>query len=371
MVYVLINNNYHLDDFEKFRSQLNYGDVTLITVPHTLNSVDKRYGLFADVFTFESPFKGIKSSFKYTHIVNTLREVKRKIKPVEKDQLIFFTDFEILNQYIVSIFKAANARVIMLEDAMATVTVGNMDFTKLPFKDSIQKWMLKNVYGLSFLNFIAEKNSSSLPVMEDKYIDAIGLSILSPLKRKIPVHQLSVTENKINDLKKGSVLFINQDIYNFDNISFESYLEFVKKILTVLAENFEEVYFKFHPRETEEVRNRIKSLTDALDSVVLITEFKVPVERQVEQLRPGYSVSFYSNSLKSLYFKGIEPFFIYHLIPGLKDSAVGHMMTNYLQHVNYQFIEKIEEMAPGYKSGIEIANSSVALEHLLNNRKES
>ena len=135
--------------------------------------------------------------------------------------------------------------------------------------------------------------------------------------------------------------------------------------MSVLSASFTTVYFKFHPREEAGVREEISRMSDSFINVSLITDFRSPVENQVEELRPAYSAAFYSNSLRSLYFKGVEPFFLFHLLPGLKNSAVGELMGQYLDHLGYNFISSYSDMRPGYKCGIRLEKKGLTLDELI------
>ncbi|MEI3801752.1 MULTISPECIES: polysialyltransferase family glycosyltransferase [unclassified Chitinophaga] len=369
MMYVLVNNNYHIDDFEKYRSPDDGQEMVLIRVPHMLNPEGAYLKNFKKVYTFTSSVNGIKSLFYYFRIKKNLAEVRKLIQPVATDTLIFFTDYEILNQFIVKLFKDAGCKVVMLEDGMATVAVGNMTSTGLSLKYAFQKWVLRTIYKFDFMDIIAEKNSLPLPVIKDEYIDAIGLSIKSPFQRNIPVYQLKAKEAPISGLKDDTVIFINQDIYNLPNINFPDYLKYLSEILETLSTNFKNVYFKFHPRETLETRTEIEKITRRFTGVILVDDFKTPVERQVEQLLPKYSTSFYSNSLRSLYFKGIEPFFLYHLIPELKHSSVGQMMDGYLNYIGYNFVANFAGVRAGYHCGLELAENGATLSQLFAAKK--
>ncbi|NLR61863.1 hypothetical protein HGH93_27455 [Chitinophaga polysaccharea] len=365
MLYVLVNNNYHIDDFERYHVFSPNEKSVLIRIPHTLNLEDPYTKKFNKVLTFQSPFRGIKSLLKYSKIIGTLSSVREAIKPTAEDTLIFFTDFEILNQYIVSLFKNAGSKVIMLEDGMATVTVGNMTSHQLSFKDRLHKWGLKNIYGLRFVDFVGENKLSLLPVIADHYVDAVGLSIKSPFKRNISVFQLKVKEQQVAGLKMDTVIFINQDIYNFIDISFDNYLAFLKNVFKELEMKFKTVYFKFHPRETEPFRAMVKEAASSFPAILFVDDFKTPVERQVEIFQPQYAVSFYSNSLRSLYFRGVEPFFLYHLLSEVKDTQLGVTMTSYLNYLEYNFISTIDDIKPGYKSGIKLDADHITLNELI------
>ncbi|WP_346316644.1 polysialyltransferase family glycosyltransferase [Chitinophaga sp. YIM B06452] len=366
MVYVLVNNNYHIIDLEKYKGWEDGEEVVLIRVPHTLDLQGAYQHSFTKILTYKSPIKGVKSLLAFKTIKKTLALISEELKPGKKDVLVFFTEFEILNQYIVKMFKDAGSRVIMLEDGMATVALGNMEAEKLPFKYWLYRAVLRTVYQFKTLDLVMAKGMPPLPVMEDKYIDAIGLSIKSPFKRNIPVYQLKASETILTSPDENAIIFINQDLYKLGHISLSDYIEILRQALSVLSANFTTVYFKFHPREETGVREEIKKMADTFRNVTLINDFRSPVENQVEELRPGYSASFYSNSLRSLYFKGIEPFFLFHLLPGLKNTAIGGLLGQYLDHIGYNFIGSFAEMAPGYKCGIRLEEKGVTLNELIN-----
>lgn len=362
MVFILVNNNYHLLDLEPYLSELDGQSPKLIKVPHTL-SLTEFDAHFDEVIEFAPFHAALRNIIRPGYGQATFREIRERIKPEKHDVLIVFTDYEVVNQYIISLFHENGARVVMLEDGMATVSVGNLKEGPVHFKTSIVRWILRNKYGMKYLN-ILEGNNFPLPVISDMYVDVLGLSIKAPLLRNIPVCQLrppvSISANTDND----AVQFINQDLYNLNLMTMQEYREALTDILTAMTRNFLRVIFKCHPREKEEDIAQYQDIIAKFPSVTLVKGLE-PIEAQAKQYMPRYNVSFYSSALKSLYFKGAEPLYVFHLIPSLWNSAFGKVLYDYLHFINYKFINSFDDIKSGYHCNITLDKEGKSLTELL------
>ncbi|MGN6495629.1 MAG: polysialyltransferase family glycosyltransferase, partial [Agriterribacter sp.] len=332
----------------------------LIKVPHTLNG-DGFDSFFEEVLVFKPFYTGFSSLFRYAAIKKQLGFLRKTLDVNPGEVLLDYTDYEVLNQYIIALFTERGGRVILMEDGMATVCVANLPVKPLHWKNQLTRVVLRKIYGFNFLQ-MREDGEVAFPMIDDTYIQALALSIKANIRRTIPVYQLKIRlGNGLHNKQK--LLFINQDLYNFNFFTLGAFAENLAKLLKTVAPQFREVFFKFHPRERPEDRTFIAKVLSPLG--ISVVNDNGSVEELVESMEPGYVASFYSSGLKSLYFKGIEPFFLYHLFPVLSGSDLTRNITSYLKSINYNFVTSLEEVRPGYRSGITMTGRSHTLYELI------
>ncbi|GEP89454.1 hypothetical protein CTE07_10990 [Chitinophaga terrae (ex Kim and Jung 2007)] len=130
----------------------------------------------------------------------------------------------------------------------------------------------------------------------------------------------------------------------------DEYIAELDRIFEAATRNFREVYFKFHPREKPADIKRIEDVMSKYQVTLLAT--KQPIELVIDEIRPQYVASFYSSALKSLFLRGVQPFFLYHLLQVFRDRSIVDTLNKYLQYINYLFIKKYDDIKPGYRCSI-------------------
>ena len=124
-----------------------------------------------------------------------------------------------------------------------------------------------------------------------------------------------------------------------------------------MSENFEKIYFKFHP---DEINSGIELKISAALSNYKNIEF-VAIEEIIEQVIGSYKarfmISYFSSSLKNLFFYGLEPIFISHLIFFLKDIRVIVQYNTYLKTLNYNFVSSFKDINPRYHSDLTVKDT--------------
>lgn len=280
------------------------------------------------------------------------KEVARSIRPCASDTLFLYTEYELVNHFIAMRFKEAGARVYLLEDG----GVG----TYLPFslvggellslKEHIIAAMTRVLPGLSKTRF-HKVNGMVFPWMDDAYLD--GVCLYRPLKivRSIPVHVLSGASNKPVSPHNGRVIFLNERMYD-DYQTEQQYIEGLDRILASLEHGFDEVYFKFHPREETEWTSRIRKILALKHPSVQIISDTRAVEALIPEYRPEVMASYFSTALLNLSGTGIEPMFLYQLLPELASQKVFTQLSALLNQWNYHFVKTWNDARSGYQSNL-------------------
>ncbi|MGE6220118.1 polysialyltransferase family glycosyltransferase [Nubsella zeaxanthinifaciens] len=360
MIYFLINNNYHFYDLELLIKDSEF-ECALIQVPHTLAIVTEN-PRYSKIYNFEYFYKGFLSLFNFKKISKIHKQVDIEIKVHKEDVLFVYSDYEILNQYIIAKFKKAGCKVYILEDGLATALVYNLTTKPLPFKQRLELLIFRYLLGYSYTEMVFE-NENYYPVINDQYVDGVCFYLETKIKRNIPIYYLKNNTKRLEHLQDNVAVFLNQDTYLFDQ-SEESYFEDLQLIFSQISKNFSKIIFKFHPRETEEKKKQIKLALNNYVNIEYI-ENKIAVEDLIRSINPKYAISYYSSSLKNLFFLGVEPVFIYHLLPSISNNEFSIILTKYLTNLNYTFLNSFEELSPKYNTNLSMVAVTNQLKDLI------
>lgn len=353
MIYLLVNNDYHLFDARSHaRHLMDHGRSSiLVEVPHALSETN-RASCFSSHISLPSPLRGRSWLSAWPRYFLAAHEVVRLIEPHADDVLFMYTEFELLNQMIALRFKRAGARVYLIEDG----GVGTYIPLSLPGGEtlSIKEWvvavMSRCLPGLSRTRF-HKLNGVVFPWLPDSELD--GVCLYRPLRivRQLPVHVLHRARVEKVNRKSGRVVFLNECMY--DNYQDEAqYLAGLLQLLGLLIQGFDEVLFKFHPRETLAWRERIGIFLGERMPMVKFVHNDRAMESLVEEFRPEVIASYFSTVLLNLEGSSIEPMFLYHLLPELSSQKVFSQLTSLLTQWQYRFVGPDIPARSGYSSGL-------------------
>lgn len=351
MIYFLVNNTYHLYDARLHLGifQFNNLPVTLLEVPHSL--VEPDHDGFSDVFLF-NPFSYVNIVKSWFNAFSLIRILDKKIVPSKDDILFFYTEYEPFNQLIAARFKNAGARVYLIEDGgFATYVPFYVNLSEpLTIKERVKETVARFCPGLSVLRF-HKINGLIFPWMNDRLLDGVCLYRTVKIARKIDFVLIKRPISVELICTQNSVIFLNECIYDHYQ-TFENYLVGLESIVKGLCEGFSVVYFKFHPRETNESRQKIKSEVLERYLKLIVIEENVAVEGIIEKYRPAVVASYFSAALLNLQEKGLEPMYLYHLIEDLRDQPIYKIVTSILTEWGYRFPSNFSTINSTYKSGI-------------------
>ncbi len=350
MIYFLINNNYQYFDFELHLSDINRRDVSLIEIPHTLD--EREHSGFRSVFRYLLASK--KSLIAQVHnFIQLTKHIDREIQPTKNDVIFFYTEYELLNQYIVVRFKNAGAKAYLIED-------GGLTGTYLPFRmiesetlcirEKVKEWIYKRLPNLGTLR-LHKVNGQIIPWMADTYIDGVCLYRPISIRRSIPTVLLQRPMQPEVVPIQGRVVFLNEQTYDCYQSS-DDYLAGLRKIMESLCHGFDTVFFKYHPRETKEWRLRIMRYVLSRFSDLRIIEENTAVEAIIDRYRPSVAASYLSAGLHNLVNRGVEPLYLYHLIPDLSQQPISREATTVLRELGYNFVPSFSEVDSSFRSGL-------------------
>ena len=349
MIYFLINNNYHYFDIELHLPGIDKCDVSLIEIPYTLD--DREHSSFRSVFQYPRASK----SGLISQVLNFIQQRKRvdqEIHPSKDDVLFIYTEYDLLNQYIVALFKNAGAKVYLIEDGgLATYAPFRMiDSEPLSVREAIKQWIYRRLPNLRTLR-LHKLNGHIFPWMADTYIDGVCIYRPVSIRRNIPTILLKRSIQQKVEPIQGTVVFLNEQMYHSYQKA-DDYLAGVRRIMESLCHSFDNVFFKFHPRETEEWRRRI--MHDVLSHFhsLHVIEENAGVEAVIDRYRPTVAASYFSAGLLNLINRGVEPLYLYHLISDLNQQPTCREVTSVLNELGYNFVLSFAEIDSSFRSGL-------------------
>ena len=353
MIYFLVNNDYQLLDARHHAAELRRQGLatTLVEIPHKLSESAEK-SEFDTRLRLDSPVHLQGPLRRWAGYMQAAGKVSRRLKPQAADTLFIYTEYELLNHFVAHGFKRAGARVFILEDGGVGTYI---PFTlpgdeALSTREKIVAAMTRCLPGLRHTRF-HKVNGIVFPWMQDHQID--GLCTYRPLSivRDIPVTVLRAPARKKITVRPGCVIFMNQPLYD-DYQTEADYFQGLRQVAHALEAGFDEVLFKFHPRETPAWTERIaKFLADQAPTVKIIQD-NGPAENLLENTRPAVVASYFSTTLLNLDGTGIEPLFVYHLLPDLAPQKVMRQLTTLLNQWSYHFVSRWEDVNSGYASGM-------------------
>lgn len=348
MIYFLVNNNYHRLDFENHLPHLDENNVTLIEIPHTLD--EHRYTKLSGIFKYPKPQSGLIA--QVLSFLSFVRKIDADINPTSSDTLFIYTEYEIQNQYVAWRFIQAGSRIFLIEDGgLGTyVPFRMLGSESLTLKESIKHFVYRFLPGLSRIR-LHKLNGFIFPWMPDSFMNGVCLYRPVSISRTIPTIILKRPFQSQVNSTLSRVIFLNEPIYSIYQ-SAENYMDGLVKIITALCNGFNEVLFKFHPRESFEWRTRIKQKIIINSPCVKFIEEDTAIEEVVVLYHPSVVASYFSSALLSLCDRGIQPLFLYHLIPDIQNQPIFQETTSVLMELGYHFIQSFSEVNANFKSGL-------------------
>ncbi|MDH4944068.1 polysialyltransferase family glycosyltransferase [Sulfurimonas sp. C5] len=337
MIYFLVNNNYHLLDVYEHCKNLRKFEKSLIQIPHTLECISKDEN-FNNIFIFKTPFSKMKNYFNIINVKKIERKVKSKLTINANDILFVYTEYEILNQYIITLFKKNGAKVYVIEDGgfPTYLTYSIEDTEPLSLKEKIKLFYFNYFLGYRFVNFL-KYNNLIFPQINENYLDGVLLYLDINIVRNIKKFLLSKNKKQL-DLDKSKALFLNEKIYEY-YCSKSEYSDILKICIEKMIDKFEIVYFKFHPKETEENKLWQLKILNQYSNVEIIQD-NSPVENLLVIYKTKYVFSFLSAALLNLNAQGAVPVYIYHWFDNILENNVFQNIDNILHNIGYKFINK-------------------------------
>ncbi|WP_199181239.1 polysialyltransferase family glycosyltransferase, partial [Chromobacterium alticapitis] len=352
MIYFLVNNNYQYLEAVRLAGELRAAGrrAALIAIPHTLTQEFDPL-LFDPMITLPTPahLPWKRAWFQY---LGGRRRLKAALSVNAEDTLLLFTEYELLNQLVAITFKERAASVFLLEDGGVGSYIPLTLKQSQPYtwKNRVLQVSMRVIPGLSRTRF-TKFDGILFPMLDDRYLDGVYLYRGMAITRRIPVSILARPTLPPVKTQPGRVVFLNQPLYSEYIQTEADYASGLTQILRALCKGFSEVLFKFHPREPETAREQIrKQILDSFPTLHVV-EGNQPFEAMLAELCPEVVASYNSTPLLNLSGTGVQPLFVYHLLPDLRNAESFDAMHVLLEAWGYQFAADWSELASGYHAG--------------------
>lgn len=356
-IYFLVNNNYQYIEAARLARELrNDGHlVGLIAIPHTL-TVSFDSALFNPIISIPTPAR-LPWPRAWLRYLRSRTQMRAVLPVTTEDKLILFTEFELLNHMVAVVFKERGASVFLIEDGGVGSYIPFTLKKSAPFglKDQIRGVSIRAIPGLRRTHF-AKFDGIVFPMLEDSYVDSVFLYRPVTINRKISVSVIARPLMHGLERYAGRVVFLNQPLYSEHIQSNADYINGLEKILTALCVGYSEVIFKFHPREPLAARGRIINQILSSFPKLRILEDNQPLEEILADLRPEAVASYNSTPLLNLAGSGVQPLFLYHLLPDLRKRPSFDTLQTLLELWEYHFPTDWSEVASGYHAGTKFHN---------------
>ena len=245
MIYYVINNDFHIENVQNHIQVTGIKDCTIIRIPYSLKNDCKN--LSKNIITIETPFRERNKFWNPFNFYKAKRDIN-KISFTKNDKVVFLTEYDPLNQYIVFLAKNQGATIHLLEEGISfyAICLHDNKLTK-SIKYLLKLFYLRYFIGFHFFKYV-EVGSKVFSQMNDEFIDKILLYFESESSRNIEVEIISNKTPLYDNLDPNRVVFLSQPLYD-SYISLDCYLHAVTTELMVLEKKYLKVYFKFHPRD--------------------------------------------------------------------------------------------------------------------------
>jgi hypothetical protein len=362
LIYFLVNNNYQYLEAERLARELRGTGhlVALIVIPHTLTvKIDSE--LFEPVIPVATPARlpWPRAWFRYLRATKIMRTA---LTVTAEDTLLMFTEFELLNHLAAHVFKECGGRAYLIEDGGVGSYIPLSLRSPEPYnlKDLIRKVTIRAIPKLGQTQF-TKFDGILFPMLGDRLLNGVLLYRPMLINRNIPVSVIARPLLQRLEICTGRVVFLNQPLYSEYIQNEIDYSRGLRKILNALCVGYSEVFFKFHPREPVEARIRITAEILRLFPKLYILDGNQPFEEMIADLRPEAVASYNSTPLLNLSGTGVQPLFVYHLLPELRKAPSFCAMHALLDAWGYKFATNWNELASGYHAGTNFDNDISAI----------
>jgi hypothetical protein len=309
MIYYVINNDFHIENIKDHIQITGVKECAIIRIPHSLQNDCK--DLSKNIITIQTPSREKKKFWNPFNFYKAKRDIN-KISFTKNDKVVFLTEYDPLNQYIVFLAKNQGATIHLLEEGISFYAIYLFDnHLTNNYKYLIKLFYLRYIIGFHFFKYV-EVGSKVFPQMKDEFIDKILLYFESESSRNIEIEIISNKIKTYDNLDKNGVVFLSQPLYD-SYISIDCYLDAVTNELRRLEEKYLKVYFKFHPRDNLLFKESIQNI---LSENIIFIENQTLDDFFLEY-KPSTAFSFFSDALFKLKQKGVKVRFLYKKIPEL------------------------------------------------------
>lgn len=315
MIYYIVNNDFHVDNIKGHIYQNKIKNCTIIRVPYALKNDCKQFA--TETITIKTPFRN-RFRFWNPFMFYKAKSSVNKIYFSSKDQVVFLTEFDPINQYIIYKAKQKGAQITLLEEGISFYYLyifKNKNSNDV--KSKLKLFYLRYMIGFNFIRYVSVDQLRWLQ-MKDIYIDRMLLYFNVPVERNIPIEIIENNNVGYSDLNEQKAIFLNQPLYE-SYLDLNRYLELLANKLQIISMNHDKIYFKFHPRDLRSIKQIIKQKITH-NNITFIDD--ISLEDFVVLEKPKHAYSFFSDALLKLYQQNIKVYFLFMDVPEFKHLSI-------------------------------------------------
>jgi len=310
MIYYIINNDFHVENIKNHIQIKDVKACTIIRIPYSLKNSCK--SISDKIITIQTPFRNRWKFWNPFQFYKTKRIINN-ISFTKHDKIIFLTEFDPINQYIVYRAKKEGAEINLLEEGISFYYLyifKNKD--AYDFRSVFKLYYLRYIIGFRFLRYVSVGKLIWLQ-MPDRYIDTMLLYFNVCVQRDVNIEVIPNNYKKIDGLNERSAVFLSQPLYE-SYLTLSEYINILIDNIKVISLDYNCFYFKFHPRDSNEFKALI---TTKLSNSNIIFSDNITLEDFFLEHKPSTAFSFFSDALFKLRQKGVKVRFLYKNIPEL------------------------------------------------------
>lgn len=344
MNYFLVNHDFHINYILNQAQNIDLENVTLIVVNYQVLS--DKINKFRNVINLETPNRSLKKFFNPFYFRTCLKEVEN-IRFKKEDNLIFYTEYDPINNAVVYSAKMSGATTILHEEGVATYLMLKYKSSELlSIKDKIKILYTRYLIGMKYMTFYRLEGFYSYK-LDDQFIDIALLYNTLTTERMLEIFTIDNGLSKIQHVGRKNILFLSQPIYQ-QYVTKEYYIEDILKKLVHLAKDYR-VHIKFHPRDELDV---VQLITDKLKDVknVIFLKNNISVVECAHTYEVSSAYSYFSNGLFELEQVGVKVNFMFFYTDKLmRDDTLDNLKT-LLKILQYKPAKNIEDSNFGFVS---------------------
>lgn len=356
MIYFIIHNDYQFFNFVEVAKACPDEQFSLIVIPHKL-TVDLDCDRVTNVYYFDKLYSNHFAAVRQFRGFHRREHLSNKL--VRGDKLIIFTEYELVNYKVVEIFAKMSLDVYLLEDGVGT-------YHPMVQTES-QSMSLRNYLKIIFVRFflgvktsrILKFNGAIMFFFPNRFFKAILLFEDIPIRRKVNTVILARLphEHRSKVLNVNSILMLDQPLADDRIVSRLTHENLTIFVLKKFLINFEIVYFKHHPRQTDFFRQRILLLIKEENLNVKILDADVPFEKIVDGEDSKFLASYFSTPLFDWKKFGITPVFLYQLIEDASFSVSKKALDEITISLGIAKAQNLDEITPTFNPVTLVENS--------------
>lgn len=362
MIYISVDNDHHGDLALSLIQKRGYTpeDVTFISHVSQRNNTIPASNYRRQVVDGHplSSGSGYKNPLSYIRAFFHQRWLRSAFHFRPGDILFIITEYQLNNALFALEMKRAGGRVYLFDEGIGFY------FNNSPFHKAhtgIGACLFLLAYDLIFASLgipaYAKKGFEGRMYVRirETFIDAIYSRMRLPIDR--PAHirgyrNFLASEQALIPKDVGTVMFFANNLEHFGLKTEE--LRISGEALLQMASVFSVIHLKIHPADwiaKNDVYDFYVGIAATYSNVVLVAN-TMSSNEALERIRPAVVVGTLGAAMFDAFFFGCQPVFLFHLLPHTEEFGICAFTLN---NLGYQYIDRVEHIAPSYRSGVDIS----------------